>query len=165
MLVSFFVKPATREELETTELNGAPVRADDSISRRLGVDRPSVEQFAEYWNYQLQMGYRVFAGLGPSQFLDVRFEDLIASPHAVMERIADFFDMPESPGWIDKAAGMVNVAEVKSSMNKLTAAQQVSLLKACEPGRILLGRYQHPWIYPTLKLIKEVSEHYERKSK
>ena len=144
---------------------GAPGRADDSISRRLGIDRPTVEQFAEYWNYQLQMGYSVFAKLGPSQFLDVRFEDLIAKPHEVLGRIAAFFEMPDSPGWMDKAAAMVNVAEVNSSMDKLSNARQESLLKACEPGRILLGRYQHPWITATLQLIKEVSCAYERKSK
>ena len=160
MLVSLFTYPPTRAELEQTELAGAPIRVDDSISRRLGVDRPSVEQFAAYWNYQLQVGYATFAKLDAAQFMDIRFEDLIAQPHDVLQSIADFFEMPDSPGWIDKAAGMVDAAEVKSSVNKLPEAQQASLLKACEPGRILLGRYQHPWIYSTLQLIKDVTRDY-----
>jgi hypothetical protein len=164
MLVSFFTHPPTREELEQTELAGAPVRADDPISRRLGPGRPTIEQFAEYWNYQLEIGYSTFAKLGASQYLDVRFEDLIADPVSELNRIADFFALPASPGWIAKAASMVNRADVKSSMTKLSAEQQQSLLDACQPGRILLGRYQHPWIHPTLQLIKEVTHAHQTNS-
>lgn len=163
MLVSLFSNPPTRQELEQTELAGAPVRADDSISRRLGVDRPSVEQCAEYWNYQLQVGYSVFAKLDTSQYLDVRFEDLIATPQVVLQRIADFLELPHSPEWIETASAMVNSAEVKSSLDKLSPAQQDTLLDACQPGRILLDRYQHPWIHPTLQLIKDVTRDYALK--
>jgi Sulfotransferase family len=164
MLVSFFTQPATREELEQTELAGAPIRADDPISHRLGAGRPTPEECAAYWNYQLEIGYQAFAKLDTSQYLDVRFENLISQPHVVLQRIADFFEMPDSPGWIDKAAAMVSTSEVKSSMDRLSAAQQESLLKACQPGRILLGRYQHPWIYPTLQLIKDVTREHEQRA-
>jgi hypothetical protein len=163
MLVSFFTNPPTREELEQTELAGAPVRADDSISRRLGADRPSVEQFAEYWNYQLEMGYSTFAKLDASQYLDVRFEEFIADPVGELTRIADFFELPNNPDWIAAAASMVNNQDVKSSMSKLSKPQQQSLLEACQPGRILLGRYQHPWIHPTLKLIQDVTRGHAQK--
>jgi hypothetical protein len=157
VMVSLFVKPPTREELEQTELAGKPIHANDPISRRLGPELPSLEQFAAYWNYQLEMGYSAFARLGNSQYMDVRFEDLVARPQEVLQSIADFFEMPNSPGWIDKAAKMVDAQEVKSDMSKLSKEAQAALLKACEPGRILLGRYQHPWIYPTLQLIKDVT--------
>ena len=165
VLVSLFVNPPTREELEQTELAGKPIRSDDPISRRLGVDRPSVEQFAAYWNYQLEIGSSIFAQMDGSQYLDVRFEDLVADPRTQMQRIAVLFDMPDSPGWIDKAAAMVNSAEVKSSMETFKPAQRDSLLKACEPGRILLGRYQHPWIHSTLELIKDVSHDFAKGAK
>lgn len=157
MLVSFFCKPATREELEQTELAGKPIRPDDPISRRLNAELPSIEQFAEYWNYQLEIGYGVFARLSASQYLDVRFEDLIADPRMQLQRIAQFFEMPDSRGWIDRAAAMVNSTEVKSSLDGFSPQERESLLRACQPGRILLGRYRHPWIYSTLQLIKEVS--------
>lgn len=156
VMVSFFLNPPTREELEQTEYAGLPVHADDPISRRLSAGQPSLEQFAEYWNYQLEVGYSVFAKLDASQYLDVRFEDLIAAPASVLSRIADFFELPESPGWIEKAAAMADASEVRSNVSKMSSAQLQSLRKACQPGQILLGRYKHPWIYSTLELIREI---------
>jgi hypothetical protein len=156
VMVSFFLNPPTREELEQTEYAGLPVHADDPISRRLSAGQPSLEQFAEYWNYQLEVGYSVFAKLDASQYLDVRFEDLIADPASVLSRIADFFELPESPGWIEKAAAMADASEVRSNVSKMSSAQLQSLRKACQPGQILLGRYKHPWIYSTLELIREI---------
>lgn len=164
MLVSFFADPPTREELEQTELAGRPVTADDPISRRLGAGRPSLTQFAAYWNYQLEMGYSAFAKLGAAQYLDVRFEDLLADPTKELTRIADFFELPSSPGWIAQAAAMVNGEEVRSNVAKLSAPDQRALIKACEPGQILLGRTRHPWIHPTLQLIKEVTDAYQTSS-
>ncbi len=157
VLVSLFMRPPTREELEQTELAGLPIRIEDPISRRLGPELPSIEDFAAYWNYQLEMGFKAFAKMDSSQLLDVRFEELVGKPHRTLEEIAEFFDMPDSPGWIDKAAAMVSSEEVRSRLDTLTAEQQASLIKACEPGRILLDRYQHPWIHPTLQLIKDVT--------
>lgn len=156
LLVSFFTDPPTRAELEQTELAGSPIRPDDPISRRLGDKLPSLEQFGEYWNYQLQVGYQTFSKLAPSNYLEVAFEDLVGHPQREMGRIAEFFELPDHDGWMDEAAAMVSAEEVHSNVGGLSAAQQESILRTCQPGRILLGRYQHPWIHPTLKAIKEI---------
>ena len=157
MVVSFFTNPATREELEQTELAGNAVSIDDPISKRLFTEQPPLEAFAEYWNYQLQTGYSVFTRLDASQYKDVRFEDLIAEPKCVLAEIADFLEFPEVADWIDDAAAMVDSSEISSSIGNLEEGEKNALLKACRPGQILLGRHKHPWIYSTLELIREMS--------
>ena len=94
MLVSFFAEPATREEFEQTELAGKPISMEDPISQRLFSRQPGIEKFAEYWNYQLQVGYSAIAQMESSQYREVRFEDLLQSPVAVLEDIAEFLQMP-----------------------------------------------------------------------
>ena len=154
-LISFFTKQATREELEQTEFGGMPITPDDPISQRMYAHPPSYEQFAAYWNYQLLLGYRTFARLDASQYLEIRYEDLLAEPNAVITRIAEFFELPESPGWIDKAAAVIDAKEITSAIGRLPEDDQAVLREACMPGQILTDRYQHPWVLPTMALMRE----------
>jgi hypothetical protein len=159
-LVTFFTRQATRQELEQTEYAGKPVTAEDPITRRLFDNPPTLAQFAVYWNYQLLQGYSTFTKLDAAQYMEVRYEDLIADPGTVMAGIADFFELPASPGWIDKAAAVIDAKEITSSISMLSAADRESLRNACMSGQILTKRYQHPWVFPTIELINQViAEH------
>ena len=155
--VSFFVDPPTREELEQTEIAGKPVTPDDPISQRIGPNLPSLEQFAEFWSQQVAIGFNAFARMDRSQYLDIRFEDLIAKPHETMEKVAGFFEMPDSPGWIDKAAALIQPPASSNAAAKLNTAELAAVQRACRTGQILLGRERSPGIVPTLELIKEVA--------
>jgi hypothetical protein len=88
--------------------------------------------------------------------LQVQFEDLVAEPRRVLEEIAAFFRMPGAPGWIERAAGMVDPALIRSSVSDLSPADRERLDRACLPGEVLLGRREHPWVFPVLELVREL---------
>lgn len=155
LVTSFFSNPASREELAQTEYGGKPVSPSDPISLRF-TNRPGYEEYAAYWNYQLSIAYQTFAKMDPSQLLQVRFDELIADPKKILEEISDFFELPGVPGWMDKAAGMVDSTLIRSSLDKLTESEREQLDKACMPGQVLLERYHHPWVYPLLEMVKEL---------
>jgi len=157
MLVSLFTRPVTREELEQTELAGKPISMDDPISQRLFARQPSYTDFAAYWNYQLAVGYSVFAKMDPTQYMDIRYEDMIAEPHRIMNQIADFFELPNNSDWVDKAAEIIDTNEVSSSIANLSEDEQETLINACMPGQILLNRIEPPWIHSSMNLIREMS--------
>tara|TARA_B110000503_G_C7113762_1_gene399350 strand:+ start:642 stop:1646 length:1005 start_codon:yes stop_codon:yes gene_type:complete len=157
MVASLFSKQLSREEIEQTEFASKPVSENDPISQRMFSHPASLEEVADLWNYELLMGYKTFAKMDASQFREVRFEDIISKPAQTIEEIADFFDMPASPDWIDQAASKVDASIVSSSVTKLSEAAQASLEKACMPGQILQGRVNHPWILPSINLMYEYS--------
>ena len=83
---------------------------DDPYAKYYSVERPPIERFGRYWSYQIANGVGEFRHLDPAQLLDVRFEDLSTDPKTELARIATFFDLPHDPGWIERAAAMVNGA-------------------------------------------------------
>ncbi len=160
--VSFFFNPPTRAELELTEIAGKPITADDPISRRIGPDLPSLEKFAEFWSHQVEIGFSAFAHMDKSQLCHIRFEDLIASPRETMAQVADFFEMPDSPGWIDKAAALIHPPASSNAAEKLSAEELVAVQRACRSGQILLGREHSSGIIKSIELIKEVAAEHKR---
>jgi Sulfotransferase family len=161
LATTFFIDPPTREELAETEYGGKPVSPNDPISRRF-THRPSLDAYAAYWNYQIIVAYRTFARMNPAQLLEVRFEDLVADPRQVLTRIAGFFEMPAADGWIEQAARMVDTNLIRSSTDTLSRSEREQLEKACETGRLLLGRREHPWVYPLLRMVKELEAEHPR---
>ena len=161
--VSFFFDPPTRAELEQTEIAGKPVTMDDPISQRIGPRLPSLEKFAEFWSHQVAIGFNTFAKMDRAQYLDIRFEDLIAQPKDTMAQVAQFFEMPDSPGWIDKAAALIHPPASSNAAATLDAAELAAVQRACRTGQILLGRERSRGILPTLELIKEVAGEYKQR--
>ena len=158
LMTSFFTNPVSRQELLETEYGGKPVSDSDPISLRMSNGGPSLAEHAAYWNFQLYMSYQAFARMKPSQLLQVRFEDLINDPKGVMGETATFFEMPDAPGWIDKAAAMVKPGQVSQALQKLSTEERENLEQACMPGQVLLERVEHPWVYPLQKMIREMEE-------
>jgi hypothetical protein len=153
---SFFFNPPDRAEIEATEYAGKPVTPDDPFSQRLKNLLP-LEKFGEYWSYMQIMAYRGLARLRPDQVLDIQFEDLIAHPHATLQKIADFLQLPAKSDWIDDAAKMVEGAP-PARFGKLNPDERDALEKSCRTGRLLLGREDLPWTTPTLELIKQIKD-------
>lgn len=124
-------------ELGPLDLHAAPT-GRDAISRVLA-SRPPPERFGRYWTDQVLHGYRALRRLAPERYAEVRFEELVARPREVLETIADFFVLPDAPGWIPRAEKLVHgVPPLRAP--ELPAAQRAALVEACRPGQVLLGR-------------------------
>jgi hypothetical protein len=125
-------------DLGPLDLRAAP-SGDDAISQVLS-SRPSPVYFGRYWNDQIERGDTARRTLDPEHYCDVRFEDLIADPRSVLERVARLFELdPDLDGWRDRAAALVQGAPA-ARLPGLAAAERQALDEACRPGLSLLGR-------------------------
>jgi hypothetical protein len=156
LVVSFFYNPPTREDLLATEYGGQRITRTDTLSRRLSTDFLPPERFAEYWSYELTLTYKALAQLNKDQYIDVRFEDLIAEPEATLVRIADFFELPQRDGWVAEAASLITGLP-DSGFDQLPEDVQNAIRRECATGELLLGRRTSPWIFSTLELIEELA--------
>jgi len=126
--------PASK--LAAIELHAEPT-ATDTISRILA-SRPPAEYFGRYWNDQIVRGHTAAAAIDPARWMDVRFEDLVASPPSVIETIAAFFELDDGR-WIGEAAGLVR-GTPPTRFEGLENGERSRLTDACRPGLELLGR-------------------------
>jgi putative sulfotransferase len=141
LAISFVFQLTAGPEPSIDELRGLEVeRAEDAadpVSRMLA-SRPPVEYFGRYWSQELANGYRAVDALSADQYMEVRFEDLVAQPAKTLTRIAEFFDL-DSGGWIDGAAALVRGLP-PTRFQSLTPGEQELLSDACRPGMQLLGQ-------------------------
>jgi hypothetical protein len=104
--------------------------------------RPASDYFGRAWTDQLLRGFRGIRELDASQYEEVRFEDLIASPRDALARIADFLELPDPHGsWLHRAALLVKGTPA-TRCDRLPDAERERLERACRPGNALLGRLQ-----------------------
>lgn len=92
-----------------------------------------------YWSDQVLRGFRSLPLLDREQFLQVRFEDVVTSPTAELERIAEFFALDHDPAFVGRAAGLVRGLPPQR-FGTLSPVEQEELQAACRPGQVLLGR-------------------------
>jgi LPS sulfotransferase NodH len=119
-------------------------REDGAAIDRLLATRPPIELYGKYWNDQIERGDAARRALADSAFLDVRFEELVTEPVAVVSRIADFLDLPRNDGtgenaWIARAAALSHGLP-KARAPELPPAERERLERACRPGMALVGR-------------------------
>lgn len=100
---------------------------------------PPAWAVGRYWSDQLLRGFRDVPGLDREQYLAVRFEELVTEPTPVLERIIEFFELPDDPQFVDRAAAMVEGLP-PNRFGLLPADEQAELAEACRPGQVLLGR-------------------------
>ncbi len=160
LVVSLFFDPPDRHEIEATEYAGGLIGDNDPFTRRLTSGRPPPEKFGAYWSYQQTMGFRGLARLNLDQYLEIRFEDLVAQPHRTMARIADFLQLPGHRDWIDEAAKLVKETP-PDRLSTMSLSEQAAIIEACRTGQLLLGREVSPWINPTLELIGQIGRENE----
>ncbi|GAB4366773.1 MAG: sulfotransferase [Methylohalobius crimeensis] len=56
---------------------------------------------AKYWEYYVATGQHLGRQLGPAQYLEIRYEDLVRDPGPVVRRILDFLEEPFDPAVIN----------------------------------------------------------------
>lgn len=70
----------------------------------------TIWQAARKWNRDVSAGRRAGAALGQDRYLEVRYEDLTADPHATLDRVCSFVELPFHERMLDfhtTAAGRV----------------------------------------------------------
>ena len=135
---SLFAAPPDADETQQIAARLLDPSPANPLNRRLA-SLPPISTYGEYWSWQVAQGFSAMPKVRPEQYLDVRFEDLLAEPHAVLEQIADFFEMPPAPGWTGEAVKLIT-GDVGSRFHRLSVEDQAALEHACRPGNVLLGR-------------------------
>jgi putative sulfotransferase len=102
--------------------------------------QPPCWAVGRYWSDQVLRGFAALPLLDREQFLQVRFEDLVASPAKVLGEIAAFFELPPDRDFTERGAGLVGTPP-PSRFGDLDAAEQEELREACRAGQVLLGRH------------------------
>lgn len=70
--------------------------------------RPPVELYGKYWSDQILRGQEALASLPPGRMHTIRFEELVTRPVEVLEGLSDFLQLPDDPGFIERAAALSN---------------------------------------------------------
>lgn len=110
---------------------------EDAISTILD-SAPPVAYYGRYWNDQVLHGFSALRGIDASAYCEVRFEDLVAKPHACLERICAFFEL-SGGDWLESAAALVG-AVPPVRFGALSEEDQRTLAEECHAGRVLLGQ-------------------------
>jgi len=108
----------------------------DTIGRILE-SRPDPAAFGRYWSDQVGRGVAGLAALPRDRVHAVAFERLLVEPLTVMRELADFFALPERPGWAARAAALVRRAPGARAPD-LDDPQRRALLASCSPGQASL---------------------------
>lgn len=99
--------------------------------------RPPAELYGAYWNQHIESGLAALAEVDPDDVMHVCFEALVTEPRIHMRRIADFFEIPDESGWLDRACALVRGLP-PTRFDQLDPGEQERLATACLPARTLL---------------------------
>lgn len=119
-----------------------PETDGDVVTALLEADLP-VELFGRYWSDQLLHGFAAVPLLDRSQYLAVRFEDLVTRPAEIMTQVAGFFELPEDADFADRAASLVR-GPPPTRFPALDPGDRERLIEACRPGQLVLQREPDP---------------------
>ena len=117
----------------------AMVESGGEQIERLLETRPDVELYGQFWSRQIESGMQAITEIDSERTLDLRFEELVAEPVTVLQRISDFFELENSSNWVKRAASLVR-GFPKRRFPELSSDEQEKLNAACKPGMKLLGR-------------------------
>ena len=97
-----------------------------------------------YWSGEIRRGLQVLGTLPPDRVLTLRYEDLLADPHAGVTRLGEALGLgPVDPRWREAAVAMVGRG--RSSWRALPLADQRELHDACAPGMAALAEHGVCW--------------------
>lgn len=100
---------------------------------------PALALYGEHWSNLLARAFADFVHLDAAQYRELWFELFVETPRAALREVADFLDLPEDPGWIDRGAALVT-NRIAQRFEALAEEDGAALAAACRPGQILLGR-------------------------
>jgi putative sulfotransferase len=117
---------------EMAKTNGATID-------RLLETRPPIELYGRYWAQQVEAGQEALASIDPSRVLDVRFDQMVASPLSELCRIRDFFELAGGDEWVERGAALVR-GMPRLRYPSLSPDEQERLDAACAPATALLEK-------------------------
>lgn len=144
----------TMEEMEQA-IRRPTLDNSDPVSRYFGAEGPPIERFGRHWSRQIAAGYREFSQLRSDQLIEVRYEELLAHPARELGRIAEFFELPDDPGWIDRAAALIDDKLGKRTAHALPQDEFDRISGAVQTGQVLVGRadpyFLEETVFPRLR--------------
>lgn len=124
------------EDLDESDLND-----DGPMSPRLRAlfehDVP-LEVLLRDWNEMVLRGFASVKRLGVEQYAEVSFEDLQADPMRGLERIVEFFALPERGGWMGEAAALLTPG--RAGRAEPGPEEAALIRRICHPALVLLDR-------------------------
>lgn len=94
--------------------------------------------FGWLWSSMIERGTRYLDALPRDRVLAMRFETILRSPRAEMQRFIDFAGPEFSDSrWLDRITGLPRVRP--PSWQRLTPEEHANLAQACAPGQEILG--------------------------
>lgn len=134
-----------------------PSTAPDDYIMRLRRHPQPADLYGRHWSNMLCRAYRHLVKVPPERYSEMRFEDLGRDARTALADLAAFFQLPDDPGWIDRAAAMVE-REVPSRLSLLSNEERLRLEAACLPGKILVGRADPSLLEVSLERIRSAYE-------
>jgi hypothetical protein len=58
----------------------------------------------EYWRSRVLAGRRIGGALGPTRYLEIRYDELVAAPEAQLRTLCEFLDLPYDPQMLEYPA-------------------------------------------------------------
>lgn len=138
----------TAEGIRWRDLDERDLNGDVPMSPKLRAifDHPvPLDCFLRDWSDATLRGMRAVKALAPEQYTEIRFEDVMRDPASALERIVDFFALPEEPGWIDEACALLRAGQ--AAHRAPDAAQQALLDRHCHAANVLLDRLPAAELY------------------
>lgn len=138
----------TADGIRWSDLDARDLNGDVPMSPKLRAifDHPvPLECFLQDWSDCILRGMRGVKQLGPDQYAEIRFEDLMRDPADALGRIVAFFGLPDEPGWIDEASALLRAGQ--AAHFEPDAAQRGLLERHCRAASVLLDRAPAPALY------------------
>lgn len=100
--------------------------------------RLSTADFGAFWSTMITTSHEVLQPLAPDQLLNVKFEDLLRSPHETLREMIRFIDPSlENEAWLNEVAALPQ--PTPSRFTRLPDDERQALTAACAPGLQRLG--------------------------
>lgn len=78
----------------------------------------TIRQAATYWQEQVQKAVEFGNRMGSDQYLEIRYEDLVAAPEATMRQVYDFIDLPFSAEMFNFWENVTEIAGTNRELHK-----------------------------------------------
>ncbi len=146
MLASILVDPLSEEEFKVAVECSAPEESDPILTRLNKEDHELYPVLVRIWISILAQNYRTLQYVAPQNYMEVAFEEVAADPKSHLEKIADFFELPDRGSeWLDEASRLLK--PVKARLPEMDNKTQRYLQEMCFAGEVLTSRLPKPSKY------------------
>jgi len=132
---------ATADGIRWSDLDERDLTNDMPMSPKLSAifDHPvPLECFLQDWSDGVLRGLKALKELGPTQYAEITFEQMMQDPDAVLREIVGFFELPDEAGWIDEACGLLRAGQAAHA--EPDAEQAGLIARHCHAAMVLLDR-------------------------